>query len=360
MNSVLTSEATRRSSLLGNQGSHSAPLRSRMEANAGVMSSRTAEGTSATDAPVHPVAGLCADVGGSFIKFASMDAAGLCGPLRQRPTPARDWTRFREVMAELADEGPRGLPLCLSIAGVVDPETHLAFSANVPCVNGRRLAAELEAMLGRPVQVANDADCMVLAEALRGTGVGHRVVFGIVLGSGVGGGLVIDGRIVRGAGGIVGEWGHGPLLGPLQVGDVTVPPQPCGCGQVGCLDTLGGAHGLERLHRLVHGESKSSRDICTDWEHGEGRAATSVEAWLSLVAGPLAVMVNATGAGIVPVAGGLGNNPQLVAALDTAVRARILRRGSAVVVTPSRFGDSAGLAGAALLLRERPLEGVAP
>ena len=298
------------------------------------------------------VSGVCADIGGSFIKFATLDPSGGCGVARKCPTPARDWPLLLATLAECCADVAMHLPLCLSIAGIVDPESGLAFSANVPCINGRRLAAELEDALGRPVLVANDADCMVLAEALRGAGAGHRIVFGVVLGSGVGGGFVIDGRMVRGAGGIAGEWGHGPILGPVQVGDMTIPPQPCGCGQVGCLDTLGGAHGLERLHRLLQNEDASSRDICAAWERADQNAVVTVEAWLSLVAGPLAMMVNATGASVVPVAGGLGNNLRLVAALDAAVRQRILRHTSAPLVVPSRFGDEAGLTGAALLVRE--------
>ena len=297
--------------------------------------------------------GVCADIGGSFIKFATLDPTGGCGPARRCPTPARDWALFLATLAACCADVHRHLPLCLSIAGVVDPESGLAFSANVPCINGRRLAADLKDALGRPVLVANDADCMVLAEALRGAGAGHSVVFGIVLGSGVGGGLVIDGHMVRGAGGITGEWGHGPILGPVQVGDVVIPPQPCGCGQVGCLDTLGGAHGLERLHRHIHEDDASSRDICAAWERDDRNAVTTIEAWLSLVAGPLAMIVNATGASVVPVAGGLGNNVRLVAALDAAVRQRILRQTSAALVVPSCFGDEAGLIGAALLVREK-------
>ena len=296
--------------------------------------------------------GVCADIGGSFIKFATLDPSSGCGVARRCPTPARDWPLLLATLSECCADVPTNLPLCLSIAGIVDPEAGLAFSANVPCINGRRLAAELADALGRPVLVANDADCMVLAEALRGAGAGHRVVFGIVLGSGVGGGLVIDGSMVRGAGGIAGEWGHGPILGPVRAGDITIPPQPCGCGQVGCLDTLGGAHGLERLHRLLHGHEASSRDICAGWECEDRSELATVEAWLSLVAGPLAMMVNATGTSVVPVAGGLGNNKRLVAALDAAVRQRILRHTAEALVVPSHFGDEAGLTGAALLVWE--------
>ena len=319
-----------------------------------------AEGGLASKQGDGSAAGLGADVGGSFIKFAAVHPDGACGTPRLVPTPVRDWPQFCATMSMLCRNHAPDVPLCLSIAGVVDPDTHVAFSANLPCISGRRLAAELGTHLGRPVRVANDADCTVLAEALRGVGVGHRVVFGIVLGSGVGGGLVVDGAIVRGVGGITGEWGHGPILGTVQVGDATVPPQPCGCGQMGCLDTLGGAHGLERLHRFAHGVALSSRTICGRWRDDDPPATRTVEAWLALVAGPLAVMVNATGAGIVPVAGGLGNDVRLIAALDHAVRSRVLRRGSTPVVVPSRFGDVAGLVGAALLTLGDRHEGSVP
>ena len=111
---------------------------------------------------------------------------------------------------------------------------------------------------------------------------------------------------------------------------------------------------MERLHGLLHGASSKSRDICAAWAQADRQAVVTIEAWLRLVAGPLAVLVNATGAGVVPVAGGLGSNAGLGSALDAAVRQRMLRRTAAPVVVPSRFGDEAGLVGAALLLQEQP------
>lgn len=298
-----------------------------------------------------PAAAFCADLGGTFIKFAAVDRAGLMTEARLAPTPARDWAALVAALAKLCGPASVGVPLGLSVAGIVDPDSGEAFSANVPCLNGRQLAAELSVALARPVRVANDADCMALAEAADGAGVGHRVVFGIVLGSGVGGGLVVGGRLVRGAGGVAGEWGHGALLGAIEAGGVTIPPQRCGCGNDGCLDTLGGARGLGRLHQLVHGVTADSRDICRAWAAGDREAGATIEAWLRIVAGPLAAMINVTGAGIVPVAGGLGNDARLVAALDSTVRRGILRRSAAPVVVPSRFGNHAGLRGAAVLVR---------
>lgn len=297
-------------------------------------------------------AAFCVDLGGTFIKVSPVDRTGALTGTRLLPTPAQDWDAVVAALTGVCDTAPPEVPLGLSVTGIVDPDSGEAFSANVPCLNGRRLAADLTLALGRTVHVANDADCMTLAEATIGAGAGHRVVFGIVLGSGVGGGLVVDGHIVRGAGGVAGEWGHGPLLGTITTGSTTIPPQPCGCGNSGCLDTLGGARGLGRLHQLLHGEAADSREICRAWAEGEATASATIDAWLGVVAGPLAAMINLTGAGIVPVAGGLGNDGRLIAALDAAVRRGMLRRPAAPVVVPSRFGNDAGLRGAALLVRD--------
>ncbi|MCW6509157.1 ROK family protein [Lichenifustis flavocetrariae] len=304
-------------------------------------------------ASLQPRLGFCADVGGSFIKFASVQPDGTCVEMEKCPTPSKDWAEFCAVLQTLcAGRDPR-LALSLSIAGVVDPDAGLALSANIPCISGHRLGAELTAALGRPVLVANDADCFVLAEALRGAGAGRRIVFGIILGTGVGGGLVVEGRIIEGEGGITGEWGHGPILGSLRVGAAELPSMPCGCGQSGCLDTLGSARGLERIDTFLHGGSRDSLRIIEAWERAEAAASQTVSTWLGVVAGPLAMVLNLTGASIVPVGGGLSNSRALVDALDAAVRACVLRRSETAIVVPSELGADAGLLGAALRLVDR-------
>ena len=140
---------------------------------------------------------LCADIGGSFLKFGILQADGTLRPAGRVPTPAHDQDAFVLALRRFADDAP-GVPLALSLAGTVDPDSGTAQCANIPCLNGRPLAAQLAAALNRPVRIDNDADCFAFAEATRGAGQGHRVVFGIILGSGVGGGLVADGRLVRG------------------------------------------------------------------------------------------------------------------------------------------------------------------
>jgi len=296
---------------------------------------------------------LVADIGGSNIRLARHRQGDAYELLTSVPTPAQDWAQFCAALGTaVRPYASTSAALSISITGVVSPETGEVAAANLPALGGRPLAAELEARLGMPVVVTNDADCAALAEARVGAGVGHGVVFCAVLGTGVGGGLVVDGRLVRGAGGLSGEWGHAPIVNEATVdaGDgrrVRLPRFRCGCGLAGCADTVGGARGLERLHAFLHGGEATSRQILAAWAAGEPLAAATVGAYLELLAGPLALVINVTGASVVPVCGGLGRSKALVAALDVAVRERILRRGESALVVPSLLDDQAGLIGAA-------------
>lgn len=299
---------------------------------------------------------FCADVGGSFMKFAVSPAPGALVPLEKVATPAANWDDLAASLSALIERhqgaGDPESPLALSIAGLVDPRDGRATSANIPCITGRRLVDELSAMLGKRVLAANDADCLTLAEANEGAGRGHSVVFCAIMGTGIGGGLAIDGRLVRGAGGVTGEWGHGPILNTtVEIYGETlhVPRFPCGCGQSGCVDTIGGARGIERLHDFLHGCEETSHDILENWQAGEARAVKTVAVYLELVADPLALAVNVTGASIVPVGGGLASVTPLIDALDQAVRRRILNRFGHPLVTPALRQDDGGLVGAALL-----------
>ncbi len=275
---------------------------------------------------------LCFDIGGSRIKAARAGSGPLI-PLGEIATPATDFNAFTAALARFhTDESA----VSISIAGVVDPDSGLITVANIPCLHDRNVAADLAAALGVPVLILNDADCFAMAEAQHGAGRNHRNVFGIILGTGVGGGLVLDGKIITGAGGYAGEWGHGPVL--------ENPALPCGCGQIGCLDTIGGARGLERLHLHLTGQNATAQEIIAAWKADAG---VTIPRWLHLLGGHLAMVVNLIGADIVPVGGGLANDTALIAALDTAVRARILRKTDAPLVVPAQVSVDAGLLGAA-------------
>lgn len=294
----------------------------------------------------------CFDIGGSAIKGATASGPEHLVALGRVATPLHDFSAFAQAIGVLVDEGGAGpgSPVTISITGVVDPATGIATVANIPCIDGRHLADDLGDILGRPVLVANDADCFVLAEAHAGAGKGHRVVFGAILGTGVGGGLVVDGKLHEGAGGWSGEWGHGTIVATeVSVAPFNLAHFPCGCGRMGCLDTVGGARGIEKLHRKLHDVELASLAIIKAWTAGDAAAAMTVDLYIELVAQPLALVANIVGPDIIPVGGGLGNSAPLIARLDVAVRQRILRKTDRPLVVPAQLTADAGLLGAANL-----------
>jgi N-acetylglucosamine kinase len=291
----------------------------------------------------------CFDIGGSAIKSAVASADGSIGALHRVPTPTRDFAAFTAAMQALIAAGGPTRGVAISIAGVIDPATGRIKCANIPCIDGRALADDLAAALELPVWIINDADSFALAEAQAGAGRGHANVFGLILGTGVGGGLVLNGRLISGPGGFGGEWGHGPVAASFD----GIRRFPCGCGQTGCLDTVGGARGLERLHTALHRHSLDSREIIAAWQAGNAAAERTVACWTDLLSGPLAMLVNTLGASILPVGGGLANSAPLIARLDQAVRAAILRKTDAPIIVPGQSGAEPGLIGAAWLGLEK-------
>jgi N-acetylglucosamine kinase len=293
---------------------------------------------------------LCIDIGGSAIKGALAASPTAITPLDRIATPVHDRAAFDTAIAHLIANHPQISKVAISICGPVDPETDVVTTANIPCIDQRPLRRELEAKFGLPFLVANDADCFALAEATLGAGRGVKNVFGIILGTGVGGGVIVDGRIVSGAGGFAGEWGHGPIM-PLTAGDPpqSVPQIKCGCGQIGCMDTLGGARGLERIHAHMHRVKLDSTEITSAWLAGDAAAAQTIALYLDLISRPLALAVNITGAGIVPVGGGLSNVPKLIAEIDLATRAKTLHKHEKPLVVPGLCTVEPGLVGAAIM-----------
>lgn len=293
---------------------------------------------------------LCCDIGGTAIKLAEAHSPEDIVLKGRVPTPTQDFAAFVGVLnTAIAQAETPPTAVAFSLAGVVAPDTGVATVANIPCLTGRNLQADLTGALGLPVILANDADCFALAEARLGAGRGHAVVFGLILGTGVGGGVVVRGQLINSAG-FAGEIGHGPVAARIldDLG-VTLPAFACGCGLTGCLDAACSARGMERLHAHLHGARVDSRAIVTGWQAGDVAAARTVAVWLALLSGPLAMVENVLGAGIIAVGGGLSTAPQLIAALDTAVREKILRRFDRPLVVPAQCTVEPGLIGAAIL-----------
>ncbi|TCW00041.1 ROK family protein [Biostraticola tofi] len=307
------------------------------------------------NAVVTPSPVLCADIGGSYIKFGLSPQPSDVVGLDKIAMPAHCWDEFVGALKKLVSAHQAhyaaDTPLAISAAGIVSP-TGEVFASNIPAFSGHLLVTELTQCLNRQVWLANDADCFALAEATQGRGKGLPIVFAAILGTGVGGGLVINGQTVSGADGLTGEWGHGPITRTelqLDGARYSLPRQPCSCGQSGCLDTYGGARGLEKIHLLLHGQSADSRTIIGHWQRDEPHARLTVAAWLQVVSEPLAYCLNMTGASLIVVGGGLAAVEPLIEALDRLVRQLILRRSPDPVVVAGRFSQQGGLVGASVL-----------
>lgn len=294
----------------------------------------------------------CLDIGGTSIKAAFARSASELHSLGSVGTPVNDPDAFVAAIEEVLARSPAAPDalVAIAIAGVVDPDAGTLKAANLPGIDGLPLAAVLADRLARPVVVGNDADCFALAEAVVGAGRSHRIVFGAILGTGVGGGLVIGGRLVAGRGGYAGEWGHAPVAA-TRVGapPVELPRFACGCGLRGCVDTLGGARGLQRLHAHLGGPQIDSVAILERWQAGDDAAARTIDCYMEIVAPPLALVVNLVGADVVPVGGGLGKSPRLIERLDREVRRRILRSTDGPLVVQARLAIEPALIGAAIL-----------
>jgi len=286
----------------------------------------------------------CFDIGGTNIAVADVTVNGELHPLDRIPTPTQSFTDF---VAALKTHCPANdSAIGVSIAGVIQPQTGVLSSANIPCISGKALASELTTALGRSVYIINDANAFALAESCFGQAKNHAVVLGIILGTGLGGGIVINNQILNGANGTSGEWGHGPV-GVTRSG-ITLPDLKCDCGQHYCLEGYGGATGLEQLFKQIENRSLSSEEIVRLWQQGDEAAAKTIDVWLDIVGGALANIVNFLDPGIVVVGGGLANAKGLIKALDKEVGTRRLAPHESPLLHMAVHGPEQGLLGAAI------------
>ena len=295
---------------------------------------------------------VCFDIGGTNIRSGWPDRDGIVQIAGKCATPGDSLEAFLDALVAMVQCAPPEQQdfVAISITGFVNPQTGLLTIANIPCLKDKNLTELLTARVQVPVLVANDADCLALAEAHVGVAKGESNVFAIILGTGVGGGLVLNGQLVTGFGGISGEWGHGPIVDPAAGGLVeSMGYFQCGCGQKGCLDTVGGARGIERVHKALKGTALAAPHILNHWRNGDDAAAKTVDVCTEIVARALSVVVNTFGPGLVPVGGGLANEQELMALIDAKVRSMVLPHYSRPLVVPAQYVKNAGLVGAAFL-----------
>ncbi|MFP5517115.1 MAG: ROK family protein [Alphaproteobacteria bacterium] len=295
------------------------------------------------------------DLGGTKIAAVALGADGTELARHRLPTP-RDYDAtlgaLAETVAALDPSGTGGVGI--SLPGIVDPAAGRVRAVNLPWLAGRRFAEDAARRIGRPVRIANDANCFTLSEATDGAAVGSAVVFGVILGTGVGGGIVVDGRILPGANGLAGEWGHAPL--PWRE-EADGPPVPCGCGKAGCLETVLCGAGLSRLHRHLTGDDGTGKatapqEIAARALAGDPAAAAALTRHADALARALAPVLNLLDPDMVVVGGGLSALPGLCESVTRRWGAWALAATPRTRMAVARHGGESGMRGAARLWPE--------
>jgi fructokinase len=289
------------------------------------------------------------DLGGTKIEAIALDA-GTPDIRRRVPTP-RDYAgtldAISRLAAELEAETGRAGSVGVGIPGVVSRATGLVKNANSTWLIGRPLPADLETRLGRPVRVANDANCFTLSEAIDGAGQGFETVFGVILGTGVGGGIAIRQCIHDGPNQIAGEWGHNPL--PWMTYEERAAAPECYCGKRGCVETFLSGPGFERDHALLSGAPRSSREIVRAASAGDPDAVRALECYADRLARALAAVVNLLDPDAIVLGGGMSNLPDLPSAVSALLPRYVFSDTVLTKVLLNVHGDSSGVRGAAWL-----------
>ena len=290
------------------------------------------------------------DLGGTKTEIRALDGTGR-EVLRRRIATVRDYAGTVAAIAGLVGDAERELgqsgSVGLAIPGTVSRRTGLIKNANSIWLNGKPFSRDLEAALGRPVRLANDANCFALSEATDGAGAGHDVVFGVILGTGTGGGVVVKGQVLGGAHGIGGEWGHNPLPGMTR--DEWLETSVCYCGQQGCIEQwLSGPALAEDFKRHANGANP-------DWTAEHIAASQTPEAraalarWMERLGRALASVVNILDPDVIVLGGGLSQVESLYRDLPDLVQAHAFTPEEPPRIVKNRHGDSSGVRGAAWL-----------
>ena len=290
------------------------------------------------------------DLGGTKIEAVALDRDGQERGRRRVPTPRGRYGATLAAITTLVEglERESGEPARVGIGmpGALSPATGLVKNANSVWLNGRPLRQDLERLLHRPLRFANDANCFALSEARDGAGEGAPVVFGVILGTGTGGGVVVHGRVLGGPNAVAGEWGHNPLPWP-RPGEW--PGAACYCGRSGCVETFLSGPGLTRDHREATGEELDAMTIAARAADGDAACEATLARYEERLARALATVVNLLDPDVVVLGGGLSNLSRLYAAVPERWGSWVFSDRVDTALRPPKHGDSSGVRGAAWL-----------
>ncbi|MCH7485687.1 MAG: ROK family protein [Proteobacteria bacterium] len=298
------------------------------------------------------------DLGGTKIEGIAIDGDGVERARLRVAAPSGDYDATVGAVAALvadleSEAGASADGIGVGIPGAVSPATGLIKNANSTWLIGKPLAGDLEAALGRPVRLANDANCFAVSEAIDGAARGAGVVFGVILGTGVGGGLVIGGKAITGLNAIAGEWGHNPLPWPT---DDERPGPACYCSKRGCIETFLSGPGLARDFRQAGGDELAAPDVVAlagdGTKAGNAMAEAALERYEQRLARALASVINILDPDVIVLGGGLSNVGRLYDSVPRLWSDWVFSERVATPLLANVHGDSSGVRGAAWLWEE--------
>ncbi|MCC5981379.1 MAG: ROK family protein [Oceanicaulis sp.] len=290
------------------------------------------------------------DMGGTKIEAAALDPSGAIRA-RRRIASIRDYSILIESIRTLiretaAEAGAERFTVGIGHPGSINPRTGLVRNANSSHLNGKPLDRDLSDALGQAVRCANDANCFALSEARDGAGAGARCVFGVIIGTGVGGGIVMNGQLYEGNGLIAGEWGHTGLPRPDAE---EVPGPQCGCGRLGCVESWCSGPALAADHARVAGEALAADAIAAKAADGDAAARATMARHAGRLARSLSTIVNVLDPDIVVLGGGLSNVPGIDREVEARLEPHVFSDEMRTRVVVNKHGDSSGVRGAAWL-----------
>ncbi|MGB1107222.1 MAG: ROK family protein [Parvibaculales bacterium] len=287
------------------------------------------------------------DLGGTKMEAVLLNEAGEIVWRQRRPTPSENYEAIIETIAELVGEADREstqeISIGIGMPGSLSPKTGLVRNSNTQCLNGRAIQQDLESKLARQVRLANDANCFALSEATDGAGAGAQSVFGVIIGTGCGGGLVFNGELQNGANSIGGEWGHNPLAAPRAE---ELPGPPCYCGRHGCNEVWISGSGFARDHEAIAGEKLTAEQIIAS---DSDTAKASFERLCDRIARALGAVINVVDPDVIVLGGGLSNVDALYTHIPEIWDAYIFSDVIETRLVKNKHGDASGVRGAAWL-----------
>ena len=290
------------------------------------------------------------DLGGTKIEAIALDENGATLLRRRVPTPTGDYVGTLNAIADLVLLSERELcqngSVGIASPGAISTRTGLLKNSNSTVLNGRPLVRDLSQRLGRPIRLENDANCFALSEAIDGAAAGTHVVFGVILGTGVGGGIVVGKELIAGHNKIAGEWGHNPLPWATES---ERPGAPCYCGKSGCVETFLSGAGLARDYRSRTGKHLTAEEITLAAGGGDKCAQECLTVYQDRLARSLAVVINLLDPDVIVLGGGLSNIVQLYAGLSFLIEIYTFSDGLDTPIVRAAHGDSSGVRGAAWL-----------